>query len=83
MAIAVQLGLTPKGPGPVGAVSQFRDHGRLRPSGGRRLGVINTQPTIQFFELHNYFTPLPAEFGAGHIAGALDPDQRASPLAVN
>ena len=71
------MGLTPKGPGPAGAISHFAT---LTDSGLRVVDVwesreqfdafaqeqigpfsqqagITAQPAIQFFEVHNYFTP--------------------------
>jgi hypothetical protein len=71
------MGLTPKGPGPVGAISHFATETE---SGFRVVDVwesreqfdkfaqeqigpfsqqvgITGQPAMQFFEVHNYFTP--------------------------
>ncbi len=71
------MGLTPMGPGPVGAISHFAT---MTDSGLRVVDVwqsreqfdkfaqeqigpfsqqagIVVQPTIQFFDVHNYFTP--------------------------
>ena len=71
------MGLTPKGPGPAGAISHFAT---MTGSGLRVVDVwesreqfdqfaqeqigpysakvgITAQPEMQFFEVHNYFTP--------------------------
>jgi hypothetical protein len=71
------MGLTPKGPGPAGAISHFATQ---TDTGLRVVDVwesqeafdsfaqekigpfsqqagITSQPEIQFFEVHNYFTP--------------------------
>ena len=75
--ICKNMGLTPKGPGPAGAISHFAT---MTDSGLRVVDVwesreqfekfaqeqigplsqevgIEGQPTMQFFEVHNYFTP--------------------------
>ncbi len=72
-----KMGLTPKGPGPTGAISHFAT---MTDSGLRIVDVWETQeqfekfaqeqigpfsqeagmagpPQMQFFEVHNYFTP--------------------------
>lgn len=71
-----RMGLTPKGPGPAGAISHFAT---MTDSGLRVVDVWETQaefeqfaqekigpfsqevgmapPSLQFFEVHNYFTP--------------------------
>jgi hypothetical protein len=76
-AVCSKMGLTPKGPGPKGAISHFAT---LTDSGLRVVDVwesreqfdkfaqeqigpysqeagITSQPAMQFFEVHNYFTP--------------------------
>lgn len=72
-----KMGLTPKGPGPAGAISHFAT---MTDSGLRIVDVWETReqfdrfaqeqigpftqevgfagpPTMQFFDVHNYFTP--------------------------
>ena len=71
------MGLTPKGPGPAGAISHFvtqTDSGirvvdvwqsreQFDAFAQEQIGPfsqqagITSQPTMQFFEVHNYFTP--------------------------
>ena len=76
-AVCKLMGLTPKGPGPAGAISHFAT---MTDSGFRVVDVwesreqfdafaqeqigpfsqqvgITSRPTMQFFEVHNYFTP--------------------------
>lgn len=76
-AVCKLMGLTPKGPGPVGAISHFAT---MTDSGLRVVDVwesreqfdkfareqigpfsqqagISSPPAMQFFEVHNYFTP--------------------------
>lgn len=75
--VCKKMGLTPKGPGPAGAISHFAT---LTDSGLRVVDVWQTReqfdkfaqeqigpfsaevglpgpPEMQFFEVHNYFTP--------------------------
>ena len=75
--VCKKMGLTPKGPGPAGAISHFAT---LTDSGFRVVDVwetreqfekfaqekigplsaeagITSPPAMQFFEVHNYFTP--------------------------
>jgi hypothetical protein len=75
--ICKKMGLTPKGPGPAGAISHFAT---MTDTGLRVVDVWETkeqfesfaqeqmgplsqevgiaaQPSMQFFEVHNYFTP--------------------------
>lgn len=75
--VCKKMGLTPKGPGPKGAISHFATK---TDSGLRVVDVwesrelfekfaqeqigpfsaevgITTQPSIEFFDVHNYFTP--------------------------
>jgi hypothetical protein len=77
--ICKSMGLTPKGPGPAGAISHFAT---MTDSGLRVVDVWSTKeqfenfaqeqigplsqkagvsapPKMQFFEVHNYFTPNP------------------------
>jgi hypothetical protein len=76
-AVCSKMGLTPKGPGPAGAISHFAT---MTDTGLRVVDVwatkeqfekfaqeqigpfsaavgMNGQPRMQFFEVHNYFTP--------------------------
>lgn len=76
-AVCEMMGLTPRGPGPAGAISHFAT---LTDSGLRVVDVwesrdlfdafaaeqigpysakagITAPPEMQFFEVHNYFTP--------------------------
>ena len=75
--VCQKMGLTPKGPGPAGAISHFAT---MTDSGLRVVDVwesreqfdrfaqeqigpfsqaagITAQPAMQFFDVHNYFTP--------------------------
>ncbi|MEN3313778.1 MAG: hypothetical protein V7605_12 [Acidimicrobiaceae bacterium] len=75
--VCQKMGLTPKGPGPAGAISHFAT---MTDSGLRIVDVwetreqfdtfareqigpfaqeagIASRPQLQFFEVHNYFTP--------------------------
>ncbi|MGQ0617269.1 MAG: hypothetical protein ACT4PW_09795 [Acidimicrobiia bacterium] len=76
-AVCKLMGLTPKGPGPVGSISHFAT---MTDSGLRVVDVwesrqrfdtfvqeqigplsqqagITSEPAMQFFDVHNYFTP--------------------------
>lgn len=76
-AVCSKMGLTPKGPGPAGAISHFAT---MTDSGLRVVDVweskeqfekfaqeqigpysqevgIPSEPKMQFFDVHNYFTP--------------------------
>ncbi|MDQ1375373.1 MAG: hypothetical protein QOJ09_2711 [Actinomycetota bacterium] len=75
--ICQKMGLTPKGPGPAGAISHFatKTDGGLRiidvwetkeqyeKFGQDQIGPLSQEvgmtapPQVQFFEVHNYFTP--------------------------
>ena len=75
--ICRKMGLTPKGPGPAGAISHFAtatDSGlrvvdvwetreQFEKFAQEQIGPfsqevgITEQPRIEFFEVHNYFTP--------------------------
>lgn len=75
--VCQKMGLTPKGPGPAGAISHFAT---MTDAGLRVVDVwesrevfdkfaqeqigpfsqevgITAQPSMQFFDVHNYFTP--------------------------
>ena len=75
--VCQKMGLTPKGPGPAGAISHFAT---MTDTGLRVVDVwetreqfekfaqeqigpysqevgITSQPAMQFFDVHNYFTP--------------------------
>lgn len=76
-AVCSKMGLTPKGPGPKGAISHFAtmtDFGlrvvdvwesreQFDKFAQEQIGPysqeagITSQPAMQFFEVHNYFTP--------------------------
>ena len=75
--VCQKMGLTPKGPGPAGAISHFvaqTDTGirvvdvwetreQFDQFAMEQIGPfsaeagITSQPSMQFFEVHNYFTP--------------------------
>ena len=76
-AVCKLMGLTPKGPGPAGAISHFStmtDTGlrvvdvwesreQFEKFAQEQIGPFSqeagmaSQPAMQFFEVHNYFTP--------------------------